>query len=150
MQNSTPSYFNASEHVQRRSGQAPCSTVHTASRCRASTVMAASSHRAAPYTHRAATYRAQPVRPYAALSAAYTALQGACPLRARRRAHRATPCIKIKIVLFFQNTAQTLSVFVRCCPQWVRRVRGACTVDTVHAPCTKRRECKPTLTHVVR
>ena len=99
---------------------------------------------AAPYTHRAATYRAQPVRHYAALSASCTALHGACPLRVWRRAHRTTPCIKIKIVLFFLNAAQIFPVSVRCCLQCARR--GTCTVDTVHAPCIKRRKCKPTCT----
>ena len=145
----------------------PCKTVHpaismrlnmfkhaaAADRHRATTYTlragaehAAGSHRAAPCTHRAATYRAQPVRQNAALSAACTALHGACPLRVRRNAHRATPCIKIKIVLFFLNAAQTFPVSVRYCPQCTRRVRGACTVDTVHMPCIKRRKCKPTLT----
>ena len=28
---------------------------------------------------------------------------------------------------------------------YIHRTRGACTVGTVHAPCTKRRKCKPTL-----
>ena len=118
-------------------GQAPTTK-------RAGTVLAASSHHAAPCTHRAVTYRAQPVRQYAALSAACTALHGACPLRVRRHAHHATPCIKIKIVLFFLNAVQTFPVSVRYCAQCTRRVRGACTVDTVHTPCIKRRKCKPT------
>ena len=117
-----------------RAGAVQAASSHRAApfTLRAGAVQAASSHRAAPYTHPAATYRAQPVLRCAALSAACTALQGACPLRVRRRAHRATPCIKIKIFLFFQNAAQTFPVSVWCCPQWVQRVRGACTVDTVH------------------
>ena len=129
-----PAPYTAGRH-RTHCWQAPCTQ-------RTGTVLAASSQRAAPYVHRAAKYRAQPVRRYAALSAACTALHIACPLRVRRPAHRATPCIKIKIVLFFLITAWTFPVSVRCCPQCARRVRSACTVDIVHAPCTKRRKLK--------
>ena len=127
MQNSTPSHFNAFEHVRwntQRAGtvmhrshceQAPCKQ-------RAGTVLAASSHRAAPYMHRAATYRAQPVRRCAAFSDACTALQGFCPLRVRRLANRVTPCIKIKIVYFFKTPHRHF----RCLCGAVRSEYGAC------------------------
>ena len=131
MQNNTPGHFNASEHVQTRSGQEPCRSytlvagaVHAAS----GTVLAASSHRAAPYTHRVA----QPLRLYAALSAACMALHCACPLRVRRRANRATPCNKIKIVLFFLNAVQTFPVSVWCCSQCARRMYGGHRARAVH------------------
>ena len=104
-------------------------TVHTADWNR---ILAASSHCAAPYTHRAAKHRAQPVRRYATLSTACTALHSASLLHIRCRAHRTTPCTKIKIFLFFQNTARAFPVSVRCCPRHARRMHNACTVDTVH------------------